>query len=256
MPCLCSTQQTLTYINAERILQVRLSGENNNELFVASKLESNLHKSTAFEMGEREKTGAWQHNPIPSQAMACPMQQILSTINPPPHETLMKLDQPGHPSFEEYENSSIIGAKMIRIQDGEWSPMQAAAYFQENFPCSRFVVNYRSDENAQAKSAINAGWKADYEKQMSQLKLDNEFLHNFTEALGTERAQLIDMSEWTKDISIINNVVRWLGFKGCGFKSLMHENHDRYGSDGSTDLGIGARCRYQAYHNLSNRNVG
>jgi hypothetical protein len=223
-----------------------LSGENNNELFVASKLESNL-QSKAFEKGEGQKTGAWQHNPIPSQAMACPMQHFLSTINPPPHEILMKLDQPGHPSFDEYETSSIIGAKMIRIQRGGWSPMQAAAYFQDNFPCSRFVVNYRSDGDAQAKSAMNAGWKADNETLVGKLKLENEFLHSFATALGTERAQLIDMSEWTKDISILNNVVRWVGFKGCGFKSALHENHDRYERDNSTDLGIGARCRYQAY---------
>lgn len=224
-----------------------MSGENYNQLFVASKLESNLLEGVDFEMGEGEKTGAWQHNPIPSQAMACPMQQILSTIDPPPHETLMKLNQPGHPSFEKYETSSIIGAKMIRIQGGEWSPMHAAAYFQKNFPCSRFVVNYRSDENGQAKSAINAGWNADYEKLVGKLKLDNDFLHSFAGALGTERAQLIDMNEWTKDISIINSVVGWLGFQGCGFKSLLHENHDKYERDNSTDLGIGTRCRYQAY---------
>jgi len=225
-----------------------LSGENYNELFVASKLESNLHRGAEFEMGEGEKTGAWQHNPIPSQAMACPMQHILSTINPPLHETLMNLNQPGRPSFEEYETSAIIGAKMVRIQGGEWSPMQAAAYFQDNFPCSRFVVNYRSDEDGQAKSAMNVGWKGDYEKLVGKLKIDNDFLHNFTKALGTERAQLIDMNEWTKDISIINNVVRWLGFQGCRFKSILHENHDKYERDSSTDLRVGneARCRYQA----------
>ena len=217
-----------------------MSGENENELFIASHLESNLHQHNFFVDDKTRDSGAWLHNAIPSQAMACPMQQILSTIDPPPHETLMQLNRPGHPSFEEHEASSIIGAKMIRIQDGEWSPMQAAAYFQENFPCSRFVVNYRSDENAQAKSAINAGMQ----KIVGKLKLDNEFLHSFATALGTERAQLIDMSEWTKDISIINNVVRWLGFQGCGFKSALHENHDRYGTDRSTDLGIGALCRF------------
>ena len=222
-----------------------MSGENYNELFVASKLESNLHRGEEFKMGEGKKTGAWQHNPIPSQAMACPMQHILSTIDPPPHETLIKLNQPGHPSFEEYETSSIIGAKMIRIQGVKWSPMQAAAYFQDNFPCSRFVVNYRSDEDGQAKSAINAGWEGDYEKLVGKMKLENDFLHNFTEAMGTERAQLIDMNEWTGDISILNNVVRWLGFQDCRFKSILHENSENYEGGNSTDPGVGAHCRYR-----------
>ena len=125
--------------------------------------------------------------------------------------------------------------------------MQAAANIQENFSCSRFLVNYRSDEDGQAKSAINAGWEreGDYEKLEGKLKLDNDFLLNFTEALGTERAQIIDMNETTYEIIIINNVVRWLGFQGCRFKSILHENHDRYERDRSTDLGIGTRCRYQ-----------
>ena len=184
MPCLRSTE-TLTFSNIEHI-QVRLSGENYNELFVASKIESNL-QGVEFKIGEGEDTGAWQHNPIPSQAMACPMQHILSTIDPPPHETVITLNQPGHPSLEEYETSSIIGAKMIRIQGVKWSPIQAAAYFQKNFPCSRFVVNYRSDEDGQAKSMINAGWTDDYEKLTGKMKLEKDFLHRESAAHRYER---------------------------------------------------------------------
>ena len=33
-------------------------------------------------------------------------------------------------------------------------------------------MNYGSDDNGQAKSTINAGWKADYEKLVGKLKLD------------------------------------------------------------------------------------
>ena len=123
--------------------------------------------------------------------------------------------------------------------------MQAAANIQENFPCSRFLVNYRSDEDGQAKSAINAGWEGDYEKLVGKMKLENDFLHHFTEAMGTERAQLIDMNEWTGDISILNNVVRWLGFQDCRFKSILHENSENYEGGNSTDPGVGAHCRYR-----------
>jgi len=220
-----------------------LSGENDNELFIASHLESNLHKDNKFVDDKRNSGGAFHHNAIPSQAMACPMQQLLSTIDPPPHETLMQLNRPGHPSFEEYESSSIIGAKMIRIQSGAWGEVEAAAYFQKNFPCSRFLVNYRSDEDGQAKSALKLGWSSDYQKYVGALKRQNKFLRNFAEALGNETAQLVDMEDWTKDISILNSVVSWLGFQGCSFKSILHENHDGFGRDDS-DPGFGARCRY------------
>ena len=220
-----------------------MSGENNNELFVASQIESNLHKTRFFLDDKRRSGGAWFHNAIPSQAMACPIQQILSTIDPPPHETLMYLNRPGHPSFEGYEASSIIGAKMIRIQSGAWGEVEAAAYFQKNFPCSRFVVNYRSDEDGQAKSALNLGWTSDYQKYVDALKRQNKFLRNFAEALGNETAQLIHMEDWTKDVSTLNSVVSWLGFRGCRFKSILHENHDGYGRD-DYDQDLGARCRY------------
>lgn len=123
------------YNTLNTIPKFRMSGENENKLFITSQLESNLHKDNRFVDEKEFSGGAWRHNAIPSQAMACPtMQQILSIIDPPPHETLMQLN-PGHPSFEEHEASSIIGAKMIRIQSGTWKANEAVAYFQKNFPC-------------------------------------------------------------------------------------------------------------------------
>ena len=107
---------------------------------------------------------------------------------------------------------------------------EAAVYFQNNFPCSMF----RSDVDGQMNSEQNLGWSADDHS----LKRNNKFLHNFAEALGNETARLVDMEDWTKDVSILNSLVSWLGFRGRRF-----ENHDGYGRDNS-DPGFGARCRY------------
>jgi len=222
---------------------VRLSGENSNELFIASKLQTNLQKGgkkKIFANDERYNGTPWMHNAIPSQALACPMQQIMSTINPPPHEILMELNQPGNPSYADYEASLIIGAKMIRIQDGNWNAKTAVAYFQENFPCSRFLVNYRSDTDGQVESELNLGWQ---NITKDDLKRSDQFLRKFAKLMSPDIAQLLDMNEWTKDVSILNNVVKWLGYKGCSFKALLHENHDGYGRD-NTDSDLGPQCRY------------
>jgi hypothetical protein len=222
---------------------VRLSGENQNELFIASNLQKNLQSTGQFESDKRNSGDAWIHNAIPTQALACLMQQIMSTINPPPHELLMELNQPGNPSYEDYEASLIIGAKMIRIQEGDWDAMTAVAYFKENFPCSRFIVNYRSDTDSQVKSELKAGWNSVETTRSATLNQYNQFLLKFAELMGPKTAQVVDMNEWVKDVSILNDVVKWLGFKGCRFKALLHENHDGYGRD-NTVLDLGPQCQY------------
>ena len=69
---------------------VRIGGENNNELYIASQLESNL-KIQGFgglrsKVPPRPPNSAWFHNTIPEQAMACTIQKVLQTINPPPEK--------------------------------------------------------------------------------------------------------------------------------------------------------------------------
>jgi hypothetical protein len=61
--------------------------------------------------------------------------------------------------------------------------------------------------------------------------------------MGPKTAQVVDMNEWVKDVSILNDVVKWLGFKECRFKALLHENYDRYESD-NTVLDLGPQCQY------------
>ena len=43
------------------------------------------------------------------------------------------------------------------------------------------------------------------------------------------------MEEWLEDISILNSVVSWLGYKDCQFQAIVHENHGGYKHDKKTD---------------------
>jgi len=144
--------------------------------------------------------------------------------------------------------STILGLKTIRIQksdfsQSEWSPSEAAAFFKESFPCSRIVVNIRSDTEGQDASRIKLGWSANASAVDEGLVKEIEFLTKFAENLGPDTARLIDMTMWTKNISILNDLLDWLGYKECHFKSLVHANHDGYGLD-QTDPQIGDDCHY------------
>lgn len=225
-----------------KLPNIQLSGENNDELYIASKLEQNLKLKKQFNFGGGEKTeGAWLHNPVPVQAMACAMQKLMTTIDPPSTEVLSTLNTPNNPTLEEYEHSMIFGAKMVRIQSSGWNPEAAVAYFQENFPCSRYIVNHSSNIKGQVKSRMDLGWDtADYDI----LRKENEFLKKFTRLMGPDAAQLIDMNEWIHDVSIINNIVDWMGYRKCHFPKVLHDNSHGYATGDSSDLKIGQKCHY------------
>ena len=225
---------------------VRLSGENNGELFVASRLISNLkhpNKEGSLLDDEDEPDGAWMHNKIPTQSMSCPLQQVVSTLNPPSSEVLYAVNQTGNESYEQHEESNIIGMKTIRIQHGKWEPFEAANFFRENFPCSRVIVNYRSDVEVQVKSRLDLGWGGGDERAIRDaIVKENNFLTKLASNLGPDMSHVLDMTQWTKDIHIINDVIDWLGFKGCNFERTLHENHDGYGIDRSK-INLGDYCR-------------
>lgn len=167
-------------------------------------LETNLKNRTEFHFDREVKNeGPWLHNhAIPGQAMACATQKVMTTIDPPPVEVLLTLNTPNHPSLEEYEQSWIFGAKIIRIQQGCWTAEEAVAFFQENVPCSRYdIVNYSSNIEKQAKFSISLHWgSTDYETQVKGLARENDNLKKFASLMGEDTAQVIDLEEWAHDL--------------------------------------------------------
>ena len=226
---------------------VRLSGENNGELFVASRLISNLKypsKKGSILDDKEQVDGPWMHNIIPTQSMACPLQQIVSTLNPPPTEVLQAVNQTGRESYEQHEESFIIGMKTIRIQNKQWGPFQAAEFFRQNFPCSRVIVNYRSDIDIQVESRRGVGWgNGNGGVIRSSIEKENDFLSQFASELGPDMAHVLDMTKWTNDIGILNELLEWLGFEGCNFQSTLHDNNGGYRIDRSK-VNLGAYCHY------------
>lgn len=227
---------------------VRLAGENNNELYIASQLEKNL-KGYGFN-GLRSNvpakaSGAWFHHSIPKQSMACTIQKVLHTINPPPKEVQQQIisNEGNGITLDGYETSQIVGAKMIRIQNGKWTPLEAAEFFKYNFPCAKYIVNTRLEKDSQAASVLaNFVSPNTLEKVVEKLKRKDDFLTKFAQHMGEDKARLIYMEDWVNDVMHLNEVVEWLGFRNCQYDKVLHSNANGYERDESV-LEVGGGCQ-------------
>lgn len=228
---------------------VRIGGENNNILHTASEIESKLEAS--FFGGLRSKVparppnSAWFHNEIPEQAMACTFQKVLQTINPPPEEIQQQIINSSSNgttgmNLDDYETSQIIGAKMIRIQEGKWTALEASEFFKYNFPCAKFIMNTCLDIDRQAASQSK---NLQAQATNKTIKKENDFLAQFAQHMGEEMARMIYMEEWTNSVAKLNEVVEWLGFSNCQYDKVLHNNKNGFYRDESpVDVGSGCRA--------------
>ena len=114
------------------------------------------------------------------------------------------------------------------------------------FPCAKFVFNIRGDIDKQLQS-----WLLAFGTQLDGdiIRDYNHKLSRLAATLGPERARVIDMSEWSREggsgLIVLNDLVDWLGFKGCRFTSLLHSNKDGYEKDRTdkSKLSLGKHCR-------------
>jgi len=199
---------------------VRLSGENGNELYVASQLMSHLKRYKQMAFNKEIADGPWRHGPIQREAFACVMQSLVMAINPPLTSINNKND-----------NATFLGFKTIRVHLGEWKAEKAAEFFMSSFPCSKFLVNVRTN----LTELLLSREKFLPEPKVSEAELRNVgvFYRNLSVEFG-ERAFFLDLSQWQNDVMIINEAVNWLGFPFCTFSSLVHENYNGFGRDNRT----------------------
>lgn len=236
-----------------KLPNIRIAGENYNALYEAYKLSTFFDKHLQHFKDEESinegrfehndvKEGPFAHNAIPIGSMSCVTQHFMRHLDPP------ELDKDGFIKKDEI-NKPILGAKLIRIQNGKWKPQIVAKFFKENFPCSRFIINIRSDMEDQLKSmSLAFKWSdknnsKDLDMRKDRLENQNQFLFNLQKELGDKSSQLIDMSQWKDDVGVLNKMVSWLGFDGCAFDAIVHENHDRYGHDMETEVRVGDNCK-------------
>ena len=221
---------------------VRLSGENNDALFHAYEIMHALdERHGIFQYNaDRSDNLPWMHNAIPKQSLACTSQKIMSTINPPKHEYLSGLSN--EKELKTHEDDTIIGAKMIRLQEGsEWNAQHAVSYFKEHFPCAKYIVNSR-DPKKILSSANKLGWNPNLQK----IKEGNQFLKRFAKMMGDDRAVFLKMEEWSNDVNILNDVIEWLGYEDCKLSHVQHQNFDGYGKDTSNPLSGECRLREES----------
>jgi hypothetical protein len=222
---------------------VRMTGENNDLLKRTMGVVKSTVDDPSWQSGGGYR-GPWGHNPIPDQSLACPVQQMILSLNPPP------VTQNGDPPVPANEDL-FLGFKTIRFHLDLHSHEKqkiAVAKVKEFLPCARILINHRSDIHSQAESRKNAfGYEHDktidtIEHEMEQ---ENMRLLNIAEWFGPERSFVLDSSKWTKNVTALNEAVHWLGFsKACWFPYLLEFNTETYANGGHTTLTMPIDCRY------------
>jgi hypothetical protein len=208
-----SASTTLTWM-MDSLPGIRMSGENNDLLrkfftFFQSTFDEN------FLSGIGRKT-AWGRNNIEEGSLSCILQNTIELITPP--------ELPIH-NMEE-EQSMIIGFKTIRSHKAkDTEEMQVFVEFlKKNLPCARYFINFRSDfEDHMQSVQTSLNWNVSGVKmELGQLKL-------LYELLGSEHAYLLDSTQWTKDVGVLNQALDWLGYSSsCYFSELLEFNTKKY----------------------------
>ena len=134
-----SASTTLMYM-LDALPDIRMSGENKNELHAIRRMIDNFKHPQASE-------GSWKHSQVPSGAYSCAAQKMIETINP----SVTTVDG----TVEEDDSYMIVGFKTIRllqhVKEGD-EEKELVVSITEIFPCARIVINIRSEVEKQAKS--------------------------------------------------------------------------------------------------------
>ena len=215
---------------------VRMSGENNNALTHIVDAMDRVRNSRAW----RLQTGgaAWRHHRVHNSSFACPAQSFMETINPP---TLADATR---------DNATILGFKTVRLlstpaEEGQarvYNWERAAQLIRENLPCSRVVVNHRSDATSQIKS-LKSTFRYS-RKAVEGLAAENAALATLARELGPRQAFLLDSSVWTENVTHFNDMIAWLGFRReCAFEAAFQYNtRGGYGNGGVRGRAVPAKC--------------
>jgi len=210
---------------------VRMAGENNDLLGHLKRMEDDILENPQFVHNHHgdltDWNGPWRHNPVLNGSLACVSQQMIETINPP------LVDREGHYISAETEESKILGFKTIRLlnhmEEKKHDDERVAEWLGNTMPCARFLVNIRSEVEAQADSHSAAFQKKD---DVEKLRTMNKRMRNLQKLLGSDRAFMLDSSKWTKKVSLLNEALAWLGYsEECNFTKVLQFNTNGDGYD-------------------------
>ena len=232
-----------------KLPHVRVAGENNNALLAVKRL---IDKFKSIRRRAKETNGAWKHHAVTDESLTCLAQTAMGTINPP-------LSANGNADSDltiddiVTTDDTILAFKTIRFVGDSWkrkddedtwaSVEEAVQFVQDHFPCSRVIVNIQSDVSRQIESRKSLkGFRDVTTKVLEEDIRDLKKVH----AQFGKQAFLLDANEWAGSedgIDKINEMVKWLGFKDCTFKRLIHDNAGAFNVD-KEPLDLGPNCRF------------
>ena len=211
-----SASTTLTWM-LDALPGVRMAGENNDTLHELKNMKEHILGNKHWIKGSGNQT-AWGHNKVPPQAFSCVAQSMIETINPPKFHQSKSLKEE-----READYKTIIGFKTIRFLDGSEADDKGLVDFvQDNFPCSKIIINYSSNITRQSNSA----WWGERGQNISFEILTgaNARLGRVGNMFGSQ-AYMVDSAAWLRNISVLNEMVTWLGVpERCHFQHLLAFN--------------------------------
>jgi len=231
----------------DQLPNIRLSGENHNQMKFTSQLTNNLlnNRPNLLKHPMDKTSGPFAHNTIPKGSMGCIAQQMMHVLNPPP----LEVQKDKSINVQDYDKDLILGFKTVRFHDAGWDDaLEASKYLKDHFPCSKVLINLQTNITHQYtsfKETFNHTEGTEYlGPSMKRLKEVNDFQRSLMANLGGPMAKLIDMDNWAKDVRILNEVVVWLGYQNCEFDNIVHENLAGYTRDEETELHLGKNCLF------------
>jgi hypothetical protein len=241
---------TLTWM-LDTLPGIRMSGENNDLL---THLQWAVHQTTehpSFKNGFDVNKNPWYHNPIIPGSLACAAQSLVHALNPPNGN-----DDDNELEMTREESEMILGFKTVRFhkgydlndKDSVLKLYDKILFLLESFPCSKIIVNTRSDIDSHVKS-IQAAFRIKREKEIIKERLEMEgrtmtSIHRYllqpkgkkgSSVISSnstldrnDRVILMDSTEWTKDVTKLRRLIDWLGYSPeCYFTELLEYNLPR-----------------------------
>ena len=136
------------------------------------------------------------------------------------------------PTPEQLQQQQQQQELLEKEQETRWNLLREAAVFlNETFPCGRFIISIRNplERAKSAKRAFHSKQSMPTVVRQSQQWIQN-LLDLATLLGGPQRSIVLNSSEWTQNITILNDMISsWLGFdKTCHFDQLfeMNTQHD------------------------------
>jgi hypothetical protein len=194
-----------------------LSGENGgvvNDLQKTYKKAYHNNNEGAWKVANGHRKGAWKNNGAWNEHR---LMRDLATF-------VKDMLQPPDASTCDY-----IGFKEIRHS----TPTQVD-FLMKMFPGAKFILNYREDAFKTLQSmrkTFGKAKKAGTLPTLQELDLEHQNLIKFSKTLASERVFHLPLHKF--DVETFNKLIGWLGFEGCSFGTVLHDNR------GTVNTGLG-----------------